>query len=238
MRGDLQNVQTGSAEPAPPQQAPQCSSCSSAAATLYTDVHNRHIDSPGRWSLVECPRRGLTWLAPRPEPAELGAYYTTYYTHEDEADEGWLRRVLQRGLSSLLLGYEATELAASERAWARVFEHLLEPEVTLAGCLRALRLGGWLIIATPNPQSLGRRHFGRDWLHWDPPRHVQVFSPEPLRRMVESAGFQVRRLDTPSSTAHYVWQARRRQPNRRNGPYRPSELRQPRRQFRGTRRNR
>jgi hypothetical protein len=25
--------------------------------------------------------------------------------------------------------------------------------------------------------------------------------------MVESAGFQVRRLDTPSSTAHYVWQA-------------------------------
>ena len=88
-----------------------------------------------------------------------------------------------------------------------MLEHVPDPVGTLARCRELLAPGGSLVCVTPNTRSLGARTFGRSWLHWDPPRHLHLFDPATLERAVEEAGLTVRRVATPGSTAHFVWQA-------------------------------
>jgi SAM-dependent methyltransferase len=90
---------------------------------------------------------------------------------------------------------------------SHVIEHVIDPLATLERCRELLAPGGSLVCVTPNTASLGARSFGRSWLHWDPPRHLHLFDPRSLERAVRSAGFRVRRVDTPGSTAHFVWRA-------------------------------
>jgi 2-polyprenyl-3-methyl-5-hydroxy-6-metoxy-1,4-benzoquinol methylase len=90
-----------------------------------------------------------------------------------------------------------------------VLEHLPDAPATLAGCLHALRPGGWLALATPNPSSAGRDRFGASWLHWDPPRHLELRGERALRRLVETSGFAVERMFSCAGSAHFVWSASR-----------------------------
>jgi len=88
-----------------------------------------------------------------------------------------------------------------------VIEHLLDPIATLIECAACLRPGGKLVIATPNTASRGHRHFGRSWLHLDPPRHINLFNAGTLTEVARRAGFRVASVTSPSSSAHFVWQA-------------------------------
>ena len=90
---------------------------------------------------------------------------------------------------------------------SHVIEHVVDPAATLRQCHRLLEPGGLLECVTPNTASLGARSFGPAWLHWDPPRHLHLFDPVTLERVVREAGFSVERVATPASTAHFVWQA-------------------------------
>lgn len=90
---------------------------------------------------------------------------------------------------------------------SHVIEHVVDPVETLRQCHRLLAPGGLLVCVTPNTASLGARSFGPAWLHWDPPRHLHLFDPDTLERVVRDAGFSVERVSTPGSTAHFVWQA-------------------------------
>jgi len=44
-------------------------------------------------------------------------------------------------------------------------------------------------------------------LHWDPPRHLFLFTPETLRSLAEAAGFQVVELRTSGRAASSAWNA-------------------------------
>ncbi|MCH7866956.1 MAG: class I SAM-dependent methyltransferase [Myxococcales bacterium] len=90
---------------------------------------------------------------------------------------------------------------------SHVIEHLLDPIATLVECAACLRPGGKLVIATPNTASRGHRHFGRNWLHLDPPRHINLFNAGTLTEVTRRAGFRVVSVASPSSSAHFVWQA-------------------------------
>ena len=90
-----------------------------------------------------------------------------------------------------------------------VIEHLLDPADTLAECRRVMRSNGRLVILTPNAESLGRKHFGSAWLHWDPPRHIHIFNAKVLTALVEAAGFQVLHAATLTRAAHWAFQASR-----------------------------
>jgi 2-polyprenyl-3-methyl-5-hydroxy-6-metoxy-1,4-benzoquinol methylase len=90
---------------------------------------------------------------------------------------------------------------------SHVIEHVEDPMNTLRRCATLLSPGGLLVCVTPNTASLGARSFGASWLHWDPPRHLHVFDPETLERAVSEAGLEIQQSSTPSSTAHFVWQA-------------------------------
>jgi 2-polyprenyl-3-methyl-5-hydroxy-6-metoxy-1,4-benzoquinol methylase len=90
---------------------------------------------------------------------------------------------------------------------SHVLEHVPDPHETLRAAHGLLRPGGVLWIATPNAWSLTRRRYGRDWLSWDPPRHLAVYTTETVRSMLREAGFATVEQPTPERNAASVFSA-------------------------------
>jgi SAM-dependent methyltransferase len=130
-------------------------------------------------------------------------------------DGAFLRRLVAAGWTGPVHGFEPGH-AAAERARARglvieektfeqldaeaefdlivmrhVIEHVREPRAVLDRVHRALKGGGLAYIATPDERALSARLFGRYWHGYDPPRHLWVFRPDGIRRLLEEAGFDV-----------------------------------------------
>jgi 2-polyprenyl-3-methyl-5-hydroxy-6-metoxy-1,4-benzoquinol methylase len=91
-----------------------------------------------------------------------------------------------------------------------VIEHLPDAQGEVAAVADRLAPGGRLVIVTPNIHSIGRRMYGRQWVHWDPPRHLQMFSRHALQQLASTAGLDVERTWTTGRYARFVWAAGRR----------------------------
>ena len=90
-----------------------------------------------------------------------------------------------------------------------VIEHLPDPLAVLTKVRRRLRPEGRLVVVTPNPEGLGRRIFRRNWIHWDPPRHLHVFSAESLATVARRADFHPTTIRTSARAARFAWTASR-----------------------------
>lgn len=75
-------------------------------------------------------------------------------------------------------------------------EHLKDPTAFLAEMLRVLKLGGSLILSTPNPSSLTALVFKNYWIGLDAPRHLYLFERTCLGNLLSSSGYRVERLGT------------------------------------------
>jgi SAM-dependent methyltransferase len=71
-----------------------------------------------------------------------------------------------------------------------VIEHLYHPRAALSSIRMKLRHGGRIHISTPNPGSLGSRVFAQRWHALDSPRHVVLYRPAVLRRLLAELGFR------------------------------------------------
>lgn len=85
--------------------APQCRLCGERGESLYPDMDDRLYGVPGTWELRRCPDCGLVWLDPRPESADLGRLYETYYTHEENVRISFVQRSVRRGIPAAVFGY-------------------------------------------------------------------------------------------------------------------------------------
>lgn len=71
-----------------------------------------------------------------------------------------------------------------------VIEHVHDPVTLIRECMRVLKPGGKLVLATPNIESFGHEVFKSDWSHLDVPRHLQLFTMKTLHECAVKAGFQ------------------------------------------------
>lgn len=77
-----------------------------------------------------------------------------------------------------------------------VIEHLDDPWGFLQRAVACLRPGGIIVVATPNPESLQFRLFGRRWAHLDAPRHTNLVPMALLDHKLAQAGLRQRLLTT------------------------------------------
>jgi 2-polyprenyl-3-methyl-5-hydroxy-6-metoxy-1,4-benzoquinol methylase len=75
-----------------------------------------------------------------------------------------------------------------------VLEHVTSPRDTLAAVWNMLAVDGLLVAEVPNFASIQARAFGAHWFNLDVPRHLYHYSPDGLRRVVQSSGFDVVRV--------------------------------------------
>lgn len=89
----------------------------------------------------------------------------------------------------------------------QVIEHVQDPVKTLQGIAQVLKPGGTAILGTPNPQGWGAKIFGRRWINWHTPYHLQFFSLGSMRAASERAGLELVRTVTvtPSAWLHFQW---------------------------------
>jgi 2-polyprenyl-3-methyl-5-hydroxy-6-metoxy-1,4-benzoquinol methylase len=70
-----------------------------------------------------------------------------------------------------------------------VIEHFTEPRREMENIARIARPGAIVVIWTGDASSLLARVLGRHWWYWQG-QHVQYFTHESLRRLVQSSGFE------------------------------------------------
>jgi len=88
----------------------------------------------------------------------------------------------------------------------QVIEHVTDPREFLSGVARVLKPGGTVIISTPNPGGLGRRVFGRRWIHWHIPYHLQHFTRGSMTTLARYAGLEVQRRRTLTHSEWFYYQ--------------------------------
>lgn len=83
-----------------------------------------------------------------------------------------------------------------------VFEHLHDPSTTLSEVGRILKPDGLLLIRIPNLACWDVSVFGKYWAGFDAPRHLYIFTPQTVERILSKAGFSI--IDRSCSSASYM----------------------------------
>ncbi len=90
-------------------------------------------------------------------------------------------------------------------------EHLPDPWSCLNEISQNLSPGGILVVATPNPDSLGLRLLGSSWLHVDAPRHLNLIPTHVLVNYLKPLGLNPLMITANDQGAKYWnrvgWQA-------------------------------
>ncbi|WP_414694891.1 class I SAM-dependent methyltransferase [Pinirhizobacter sp.] len=84
-------------------------------------------------------------------------------------------------------------------------EHVTQPKVVLSQVLNMLRPGGYVWMAWPNPQSMGRFYCGRYWESFDPPRHLCLYSRRSMQLLLSEAGYESIRFHRRGSHAGRIY---------------------------------
>lgn len=89
----------------------------------------------------------------------------------------------------------------------QVVEHLTNPISTLNDMSGILKGSGHIILSTPNANGWGAKFFGKRWINWHAPYHLQFFSLESLKILAESSGFEVEKIQTITNSrwVNYQW---------------------------------
>ena len=130
--------------------------------------------------------------------------------HGVEADRNIARVAARYGFDVHVGLFEAARYAEASFDYVtmdQVIEHAVDPVAMLGGVRGVLRIGGCIVLSTPNAAGLGARVFGPRWINWHAPYHLHGFTPGSLRVAAERAGLRIARLDTITSSEwlSYQW---------------------------------
>jgi len=88
---------------------------------------------------------------------------------------------------------------------SHVIEHVHDPLRLLRECRRLLHPEGTLVVLTPNAEGFAHRVFRASCFTLEPPRHLLIFRPRNLVKLVEQAELLVSRLETRSRGGRDYW---------------------------------
>jgi 2-polyprenyl-3-methyl-5-hydroxy-6-metoxy-1,4-benzoquinol methylase len=88
---------------------------------------------------------------------------------------------------------------------SHVIEHSLDPLHLLKESRKRLREGGLVVLSTPNPCSWGHSIFRGAWNALDVPRHLHLFSPVLIAKLLAKAGFGNVSVQTVAKSALPMW---------------------------------
>jgi SAM-dependent methyltransferase len=89
----------------------------------------------------------------------------------------------------------------------QVAEHVPDPHVLMQGVARVLKPGGKAVITTPNPNSFGAWLYGRRWLNWHSPYHMQFYTRRSMGLVAARAGLKLVKTETATASEwqYYQW---------------------------------
>lgn len=108
----------------------------------------------------------------------------------------------ERGIDAregVLAGVELEDDAYETAVFQHSLEHVDDPVGDLRRVHAALAPGGLVLISVPHFGGWQARRFRGCWYHLDLPRHRVHFTREALSRALDSAGFEVERLETSTT---------------------------------------
>jgi 2-polyprenyl-3-methyl-5-hydroxy-6-metoxy-1,4-benzoquinol methylase len=152
------------------------------------------------------------WVAPRVRVLDIGCGFGEslgYHrsrgceAHGVEADANILRVAERHGLNVRhgLFDPRHYEPASFDAVTLdQVIEHVADPVPVLRGIREVLKPGGLLVLSTPNAGGWGARVFGRHWIHWHAPYHLQFFSRTSMARAAADAGLVIEQRRTITNT--------------------------------------
>ncbi len=112
--------------------------------------------------------------------------------HAAERVEPYAGRVVQ---SDAIGGLESYDDSFFDYAIMCAFlEHEINPMPLLRMCHRKLKTGGLATIKVPNFGSLNRRIRQEKWCGFRYPDHVNYFTPQSLKSMIEACGFRIEKM--------------------------------------------
>lgn len=79
---------------------------------------------------------------------------------------------------------------------SQVIEHEPDPLNFLISIKRKLKSGGRVVLSFPNLNAIYRHVFGRRWLHWHIPYHLNHFTPRSFILLAKRAGFKITKIRT------------------------------------------
>jgi len=83
----------------------------------------------------------------------------------------------------------------------QVLEHVKDPVPVMHDVARVIKSEGVLVLSFPNASGWGQRIFGRRWINWHVPYHMQFYSRQSIAMLAAEAGFTVKTIRTVTSSA-------------------------------------
>ncbi|MCS7264093.1 MAG: class I SAM-dependent methyltransferase [Armatimonadetes bacterium] len=85
-----------------------------------------------------------------------------------------------------------------------VLEHFPSPTKAIKEVHRILRKGGLVSIEVPNAASIGRFVLKNHWQSWELPRHLHHFTPANLKKLLETNGFRILRMNSTRNSLFFA----------------------------------
>ena len=86
-----------------------------------------------------------------------------------------------------------------------VIEHVPEPQRFLSGLIKRLNQNGILVLTTPNPSCIQAVSKGlKNWCMIDPPHHINLFSRNGLKTLIENNNLVELRYETLSTRLKFT----------------------------------
>ncbi len=92
---------------------------------------------------------------------------------------------------------------------SQVIEHEPYPLRFLIAAKKKLKKGGRIILSFPNFSSIFRRFFGKNWLNWHVPFHINFFTEDSLKKLAKRSGLKVTSVRTVTPNIWTVFQIRK-----------------------------